>query len=88
MKFFDFPFLKDIDRKVIIITVSLFVAIFIGSVMGDIIRGFEIKYSYAFINAFFISLSIGAVMIITKTRERDKAKKSYREIKEKKKRRK
>lgn len=88
MKFFDFSFLKEIERKVIVITASLFVAIFVGSIIGDYFRGYVINYNYALINAFFISLSIGVVMVVTKTRAKDKEKKNYREIKQKKKRRK
>ncbi|NCC82142.1 MAG: hypothetical protein EOM04_07740 [Clostridia bacterium] len=88
MKSFDFSFLKNIERRVIILTMATFFAVFTGGLFGDMLRGNELNFTYAFINAFFISLSLGAVITITKTRNKDSEKKSYREIKEKKKKRK
>ncbi len=85
---FEIPFLKGIERRVINITIALFIAVFAGSVGGDIIRNIQPDYRFAFINAFFISLSIGAVMVIVKSRDKDKEKKSHRDIKEKKRRKK
>jgi predicted neutral ceramidase superfamily lipid hydrolase len=88
MKSFDFSFLKNIERRVLILTMATFFAVFTGGLFGDMLRGNELNFTYAFINAFFISLSLGAVITITKTRNKDSEKKSYREIKEKKKKRK
>jgi len=88
MKSFNIPFLKNIERRVVILTIGVFFAIFIGGLAGDLFRGNPLNFTFAFINAFFISLSLGAVITITKTRAKDNEKKSYREIKEKKKRRK
>ncbi len=86
MKSFDFSFLKDIDRKVIVLTIAVFFAVLSGGIFGDMIRGSALNWTYAFINAFFISLSLGAVIVITTTRGKDSEKKHYREGKNKKKR--
>lgn len=83
---FDFSFLKKIDPKVIKIVLAIFVAIISGGVLGDMLRGNPPNYTYALINAFFISASIGAVIIITQTRGKDSEKKTYRDVKGKKKR--
>ena len=85
---FEIPFLKGVERRVIIVTIALFVSIFIGSAGGDIIRNLEPDYRFALINAVFISLSVGVVMHIVKTRDQDNKKKTHREIKEKQKRKK
>lgn len=88
MRSFDFSFLKDIEKRVIILTIATFFAVFTGGLFGDMLRGNQLNFTFAFINAFFISLSLGAVVSITKSRSKDSEKKSYREIKEKKKKRK
>ena len=86
MKSFDFSFLKNIERRVMILTLATFFAVFTGGLFGDMLRGNDLNFIYAFINAFFISLSLGAVITITKSRSKD-SEKNHTE-KSKKKRRK
>jgi uncharacterized membrane protein YeaQ/YmgE (transglycosylase-associated protein family) len=83
---FDFSFLKKIEPRVIKIVLAIFVAIISGGVLGDMLRGNQPNYTYALINAFFISASIGAVIVITQSRGKDSDKKTYREGKSKKRR--
>lgn len=84
---FDFSFLKNIERRTIIITLAIFFAILSGGVLGDMLRATQPNYTYALINAFFISLSVGAVITITQARSKDSKKKAPYERKEKKKKR-
>ena len=88
---FELPFaslLKGVERRVINVTAAIFIGIFAGSIISDYMGGNAISYLFALINATFISLSVGAVMIISKSREKEKEKKNYREIAEKRKRKK
>lgn len=82
-KSFDLSFLKDVDRKVIVLTIAVFIAVFSGGIFGDMVRSREINFTYALINAFFISLSLGAVITITQTRGKDSEKKHYRDREDK-----